>query len=160
MHCFRGQVLGRKILVKENELKLERKYIKPVEGVRVSQPSHNIMNVLWNTEEKLVDTVPSEEGDQGVDPARSMYVSNLDFSVSHKRLVQFIVNDMIMSDKKMEESVRKVKKVQFLVDTTGQSRGRAFVEFENAGDAQEAVHRIHGTPLRGRFVFARKMNTM
>jgi hypothetical protein len=151
---------GRKLRVKEDELKVHRSYAqaKTRDSSRDSTSRFLTKSVHWNAEEKNIEFLELTSNE--IDPIRSIFISNLAFSVSHKRLVQFLVNDMIMSDKKMELSVMKVKKIRFLLDSVGQSGGRAFVEFEHAFNAQEMVESVDRTTLQDRVVYARMMNEL
>ena len=159
--CCSGQLLGRKILVKEDVAKSERKFVKPPAGVRETQSLHSTKLVRWDPEDRSVELVATPAGgEEELAPERSVYVSNLAFDVSIRRLVQFLALDLILSDSKMQAMVGRVQKVRLLLSATGRSRGRAFVQFETARDAQEAVARIHSTPLRGREVYARLMNDL
>lgn len=115
-------------------------------------------HVRWNAEEKALELVDLDEDSSNINPARSIYVSNLAFSVTHKRLAQFLVDDLIMSDRRMELAVLKVKRIRFMLDAVGQSKGRAFVEFDHELSAMEAVQRVDRTELQGRRVFARMMS--
>ena len=159
--CCRSEVAGRRVLVKEdNHIKKERDRspAATVEGGRDSTRSLT-RAVRWNEALKNIELVALDAGSSDeINPARSLFVSNLSLSVTHTRLVQFLVNDMIMSDKKMELAVRRVKKVRFLLDAAGQSRGRAFVEFDHVESALETADRVHRTVLQDRFVFVRLMN--
>lgn len=131
-------------------------------GSSHSKARYLTRSVQWNAEEKSIELIELEGSSScdELDSSRSIYVSNLSFNVTQKRLVQFLVNDMIMTDQKMELAVTKVKKVRFMLDAMGQSRGRAFVEFDNAESARDTAERVHRSPLQGRHVYARTMNEL
>jgi cold-inducible RNA-binding protein len=70
---------------------------------------------------------------------KSIFVGNLDFSVTEDQL------------RSLFEGHGAVERVTIMTDRdTGRSRGFAFVEMGNSGEADQAINTLNGTNLNGR----------
>ena len=138
------------MLVKEDELREERIHSNSKSEVR----KHVTRSVVWNELDRTIDFTEPQDGD--VDPVRTIFISNLAYSVTNKDLVYYI-NDVLGSEIATGDGILNVTKVRMLLDSDGRSRGRAFVELDRAFTAQLAVDVMNHSTFHGRQVFVRLM---
>lgn len=73
--------------------------------------------------------------------AKKLYVGNLDFSTTEST-----ISDLF-------EEIGEVTSVALITDrNTGRSRGFAFVEMAQSGDAQSAIEQLNGKQVDGRSI--------
>jgi RNA recognition motif-containing protein len=104
------------------------------------------------TEESAVESTTTQEKNEVDTPTNAtgttntrVYVGNLAWSVSWQDLKDH-----------MKSTGLEVTRADVMTTHDGRSKGCGVVEFSTAAEAQEAVHTLHDTELKGRPIFVRE----